>query len=289
MLSLRLFGGLSLSGPEGPITGRASQRRRQGVLAILAVARGKPVSRDKIIALLWSDADSERARHLLADSLYVLRESLGDDAIIASSDDLSLNAERVRSDTMDFDDALDAGQRRRAVDMYAAGGPFMDGVHLSDAPEFERWVDGTRAQFAARYRRTLEELAREAAAAGDHAKAIDWWRMLAAQDPLSSRVALGLMRAFADAGDPAGALQFAQVHEALIRAELEAPPDPSIGAFVAQLRAAPKLAPAPRSGPSSAQGQPSPGYTPSIERPPLPAHPIHQPTNPPPHQPTNPP
>jgi DNA-binding SARP family transcriptional activator len=60
MLSFRVLGELSLSGPEGPVTGRASQRRRLALLAVLAVARGRPVTRDKLVALLWPDADSER-------------------------------------------------------------------------------------------------------------------------------------------------------------------------------------------------------------------------------------
>jgi TolB-like protein/DNA-binding SARP family transcriptional activator len=239
MLSLRLFGGPSLTGPDGPITGRANQRRRIAVLAVLAVARGRPVSRDKLVAMLWPEADGERARHLLADSVYVLRESLGDDVIVGAGDDLSLNAQRILSDTMEFDDALDAGERARAVAVHAAGGPFLDGVHLSDALEFERWVDTTRSQFTTRYRRALEELATEASARGDRAKAIEWWRMLAVDDRLSSRVALGLMRALADAGDRAGALEFAQVHEAVVRAELETAADPAVAAFAAELRAAP--------------------------------------------------
>jgi DNA-binding SARP family transcriptional activator len=72
MLTLRLFGGLSLADEGGPLTGRAAQRRRLALLAILAVAGGKPVSRDKLVALLRPEASDERARHLLADSLYVI-------------------------------------------------------------------------------------------------------------------------------------------------------------------------------------------------------------------------
>src|SRR5207244_9100893 len=77
MLSLRLFGGLSLSNPGSTIPARANQRRRLALLAILAVSPGKPVSRDRLSALLWPEADAEHARHLLSDSLYVLRSALG--------------------------------------------------------------------------------------------------------------------------------------------------------------------------------------------------------------------
>src|SRR5438105_8543212 len=98
MLSLRLFGGLSLSNPGSTIPARANQRRRLALLAILAVSPGKPVSRDKLSALLWPDADAEHARHLLSDSLYVLRSALGDDLFIVEGDNVSINRERVRID-----------------------------------------------------------------------------------------------------------------------------------------------------------------------------------------------
>ena len=48
----------------------------------------------------------ERARHLLATSLYDLRQVLGDDAILATGEDLRLNAARVRSDVREFDAAI---------------------------------------------------------------------------------------------------------------------------------------------------------------------------------------
>jgi TolB-like protein/thioredoxin-like negative regulator of GroEL len=55
-------------------------------------------------------------------------------------------------------------------------------------------------------------------------------------DPLHSRVALGLMQALAAAGDPAGALRAAAVHEELLRSELGASPEPAITALAATLR-----------------------------------------------------
>ncbi len=236
-LTLRLFGGLSLADEAGPITGRGAQRRRLALLAILAAARGKPVSRDKLVAFLWPEASGDRARHLLADSLYVIRDELGEDVIRATGNDLALDRSHISSDTMEFADALEAGDRARAVGIYAGGGPFLDGVFVTDAGEFDRWVDSTRTGLAEDYRRALRELASAAAERGDHAAAIEWWRRLAAEDRLNSRVALGLMRALAAGGDGAGALDFARTHADVVRAELESEPDAAIIAFEAELRA----------------------------------------------------
>ena len=236
MLSLRLFGGLSLSNPGNTIPARANQRRRLALLAILGVASGKPVSRDKLAALLWPDADDEHARHLLSDSLYVLRSALGDEIIIAAGENVSINPELVRVDVTEFLRAIENADYRTAVEIRNGGGSFLDGIHLPDSPEFERWVDGVRTDLTLAYHDALKQLARACSVAGDRQGAVTWWRRIAAEDPLSSSVALELMRALDAAGDRAAALSFARVYESLVRSELDSPPDPSITSFVEKLR-----------------------------------------------------
>ena len=236
ILTLRVLGGLSLSGPAGAISGRATQRRRLALLAVLAAARGRPVSRDKLIGLLWSDSDSESARHLLADSIYILRESLGKEAIPGSGDDVWLDTTRIDSDVLQFWTALEGGQRETAAGIYAAGGPFLDGVHISNAAEFERWADSLRAQVEQAYRVALREIADDAASHGRYADAVTWWRQLVTHDRLSSGAALGLMRALDAAGDRAGALEFARIHENIVRNELESAPDDAVMNYIAELQ-----------------------------------------------------
>ena len=69
--------------PSGPVTGRAAYRRRIALLAILAVARRRPVGRERLIGLLWPEHPADAARHTLSESLYVLRKELGDGAFVA--------------------------------------------------------------------------------------------------------------------------------------------------------------------------------------------------------------
>lgn len=116
------------------------------------------------------------------------------------------------------------------------GGPFLDGVHLTDSAEFERWADAERARLARRYAEVLATLARRADANGDTAAAVRWWRELASSDPLATRPALGLMRALVATGETGAALQHAKAYEAMLRAELEVPPDRAIVAFAEELR-----------------------------------------------------
>jgi len=106
MLLLRLLGGASLEDESGPLRGRAIQRRRLALLAIVALEHPRPVSRDKLIAWLWPEHDTERARHLLRDSLYLLRLAVGEDTLPGTGDELRLNAARLRCDVWEFEEAL---------------------------------------------------------------------------------------------------------------------------------------------------------------------------------------
>src|SRR5262249_35148210 len=72
----------------------------------------------------------------------------------------------------------------------------------------------------------LESLAHAAEERGALGEAVSWWRRRAAADPLNARIAIGLMRALAAAGDRGGALRHAAIFEALVGEELGLPADP---------------------------------------------------------------
>ena len=139
MVVVKLLGAASLSRSGTLVTGRACQGYRLALLALLAAARGRPVTREKAIGLLWPESPSDRARHQLSDTLYILRTALGDDVIRAAGDDLILNSDLIATDVAEFRHLLDAGELQRAVELFA--GPLLDGFHLSESVEFEHWLD----------------------------------------------------------------------------------------------------------------------------------------------------
>lgn len=242
MLSLKLFGGVALAADDGPLTGPATQRRRLALLALIAAGPEAGTGRDRLAALLWPDTDSDQARRFLADSLYALRKALGAEAIRAAGDNLQLGTSVVACDVVDFRRALARGDHEAAAALYT--GAFLDGFVVPDAAEFEQWADTMREELARQRAGALEHLARTAEAGGDFVQAASWWRQLQAADPLNSRVALECMTALEASGDPAAALRHAQVHEALLREELDVGPPDAIAALVARIRSAP--APQPR-------------------------------------------
>ncbi len=232
--SLKFFGGAFLEGSEGPLSGAVAQRRRLALLAQLALSPTGRVSRDKLLAYLWPEHDTERARHALSNSLYIIKKALGEDAVVAVGEDLELGPALDSVDVLEFEMAVRDGELERAATLYT--GPFMDGVHLKDAPELEKWIDGERERLARAYAQVLESLAEKAAAERRVTEATDWWRRLAAHDPYDTRIALALMKALAAAGNRAEAIQHAQVHAELLKDAFGAEPDPAIGELVESLR-----------------------------------------------------
>lgn len=258
MFHLRLFGGASLEREDGsPLTGRAAQRQRLALLARLACAPASGVSREKVLALLWPESDTERARNRLNVSIYELRKALGDDAIVSRGDDVRLNADVVRADVAEFDAALGRGDHEAAAALYR--GPFLDGLFVADAPEFERWSDAERDRLAGAYARALEALAEAAERRRDFQGAAELWRKRAAHDPYDSRVAMCLMRALDAGGNRAGALQHASLHERLLQEEVGLRSPSPVAALAEQLRSEPMHAEPPatrRSPPTSVEFSP---------------------------------
>src|SRR5919107_185495 len=157
VVTLTVLGGVALASDGAPLLGRIAQRRQLALLAILAVAGGRGVSRDRIAALLWPEVDAERARAGLSDTLYVVRKALGDDAVVATGDDLRLRSGHIVTDLAAFEEALDEGDAERAVAAYA--GPFLDGVHVGHGLEFERWAAEVRERLQRRYAQALDQAA----------------------------------------------------------------------------------------------------------------------------------
>jgi predicted ATPase len=155
--------------------------------------------------------------------------------------DVGIDLEAVWCDAAAFEGALEAGRPDEAVELY--GGPFLQGFHVSEAPDFEHWLDRQRERFELHYAAALEQLALQAAGRGDRSASVEWWRKLVAHDPSSSRAVMGLMEALEESGERAAALALAEEFAALLRAEFQAEPDIDVETFAERLRQAPRALP----------------------------------------------
>jgi DNA-binding SARP family transcriptional activator len=253
VLRIRALGGLSVEQDGGPVAGAAAQPRRLAILAILARAGQRGASRERLLAMLWPDANEEASRNTLNHALYTLRRDLGSPDAIAGVRELRLEPSIIDSDVNQFEELSAEGNLEAAVAQY--GGPFLDGFRLPGSPEFDRWVESERDALAQRHADALDKLARANAARGDQVAAANWWRRLAALDPLNARVTIELMRALAAAGDRAGALQHARIYEALLEEQLDIAPDKAVVEFARKLREEPASVPPPKPNVVAAQAR----------------------------------
>src|SRR3989442_9938782 len=141
MIELRLLGRLSLTSADGrEVRALLGQPRRLALLAYLAAATPPGFHRrDSLLALFWPELDQEHARAALRQALHVVRDALGVDAVASRGDEeIGLDVDRV-SDVPAFGRAIDGAQFREALDLYR--GDLLEGFFISDAPEFEQWLE----------------------------------------------------------------------------------------------------------------------------------------------------
>lgn len=269
MHTLRLLGTARVDGPTGRLSGKSVQRHRLALLSLLATARESTVPRERLMAFLWPDQDTPRARHLLNVSVHVIRKELGEDTLHTEGGDIRLDPAELGCDVIRFREACGCGDLDDAIAAY--GGAFLDGFFLEGAEEFEHWQEVERARLAAEYEAALEARAAGAESRGEWRAAADCWRRLVAAKPESSAPVLRLMRALEAAGDRTGALHAADAYRELLAREYESEPDAEVEALAARLRAstprAVELAPV---GVAATPAQTQEPGSASVQVPPLP-------------------
>ena len=145
MIDFRVLGTLEIHRQDGsaPVVS-LTQPKRLALLLYLALAEPPgPKSRDSLMALLWPEADDESARHSLRNALYGLRQTLGDAALISRGEGyVGLDPSAMRCDALEVRRLLADQRWEDAVALW--GGDLAPGFHVSEASEFEHWLDDQR-------------------------------------------------------------------------------------------------------------------------------------------------
>ena len=234
MLRLIAFGGLTLLHEGRPVVGAMAGRRRLALFALLTASGPRGVDRYTLAELFWPDSEPGLGRHSLHQLIHEIRRAHGTGEILTGAPTLHLDPTCITSDVWDFESAVRRRDLETAVTLYR--GPFADRFVVPGAEELQRRLDASRTGYARDYSSALEVLARDAASRGDQTASIRWWRLLADAEPLSARVARELIEALVAANERTQALQFALVHESLVRQELDSPPDSEIARWIVRLR-----------------------------------------------------
>jgi TolB-like protein/DNA-binding SARP family transcriptional activator len=237
MLDLRTLGTVDLRSDGASVLSVLSQPARVAILVYLAVARPRgPHRRDVLLNLLWGERDEAAARASLRQTLYRLRQSLGDDLIDgAGEQSVTLNVRAAWCDAVEFERALDERRFADAVELYH--GPFLAGFNVPDALEFERWVDDERRRLARRAKEAFWCLADASAAKGAFEEAAASTRRALEIEPDDERVWRRLIDLLDHQGDRAAALRTYEQLVERMASELEAAPSPETQELIARIRA----------------------------------------------------
>ena len=123
------------TGAGDPVAIRS--RKGIGLLAYLALADGKPVGRDHLCALLWSDRQTAQARASLRQLLVDLRQDFGPAShVLDTSADgaISFSESGVESDVAEFHRLRRADDRQNLEQAFALRrGQFLEGLAPEDA------------------------------------------------------------------------------------------------------------------------------------------------------------
>lgn len=233
MLDIRLLGP-----PEALIDGEAVEVDTRKAIALMAyLAVEGAASRDTLANLFWAESPPDRARATLRRTLSSLRGGIGEEALVADRNRVSLAAE-LRSDLDDMNAEIDATRTHghdastvcpqcipnltRATRLYR--GDFMAGFSVRDAPEFEDWVRTTAESLRLRAGEAYSRLGMARASVGDYPGAIaavtEWIDL----DQLHEPAHRMLMLLNAWAGDRPGAIDAYRSFVAILDRELRVAP-----------------------------------------------------------------
>ncbi len=239
MIRFSTLGGIDLVTADGrKLQSVLAQPKRIALLAYLAACGGAPVrTRDTLLGVFWPDLDQDHARHALNQSLYVLRRALGAHVLRSESDGVTIVREHLWCDVHAFTGALDSERSREALDLYR--GDLLRGFFLSDAPDFEDWVENERSRLRELAAQAAWSLAEREAARGDLRDASEWAKQatdLRPHDEVGFRRYLTLLHG---AGERAVAVKAYEAFADRLRSELGIEPAPETMELGEALRSSP--------------------------------------------------
>jgi DNA-binding SARP family transcriptional activator len=202
-LRLQLLGPVRVEVGRQVVQGWRTVKARD-LIAYLALAGDRPVTRDQLMEALWPDTDLESAHALLHTTLYYLRRALkpvGEGLITFAGGAYRLDRERVATDLDRFYRLTATGGEaawREALDLYR--GDLLEGVDYA-------WAEAPRVRARTACLEALRNLAAHLRAAGRPGEAVEWLQRLITLDPLAEEGHLGLMECFAAIGNRNAALQ----------------------------------------------------------------------------------
>jgi DNA-binding SARP family transcriptional activator/TolB-like protein len=237
-IALTLLGLQSVRDADGRELGSlAAQPKRFALLAYLAIAGGAGYHRrDALTAMFWPELDQQAARRALRNTLYHLREAIGDGVLITRGDDaIAIDPASLTCDVTKLSAAVAEGRFEDAVDYYR--GELLAGVHFPNAGEsFEEWLSRERARTVGLVLEALRALVAREETAGNVAIALRWAQRACALAPDDEGWLRRAMSLLYETDDRGSALRLYESYERRLAAEFNSRPTAESSALAARIR-----------------------------------------------------
>ena len=212
----------------------------QGLLVYLALTNQQPQARDVLAALFWPDEPDAVAKKNLRQSLYQLRQVLGDadpqeeTHLLVTRSTVQLNAASDHAlDVTAFLTYLESDQLEQATALYR--GDLLPGFTCDSLP-FEEWLRQERERLHRLALDALFELTRHSLARADYHTAQSLAQRQLALEPWREEAHRQLMQALALLGERSTALAQYETCRVALEEELGAEPSTETEALVAHIR-----------------------------------------------------
>ena len=243
MFDIRLFGTTTVRSPTTEVVGsQLGGIKPRQVLEVLALAGAAPVTKDRLVQVLWGDSPPASAVPTLESYVCVLRRSMGAgqgnrSPIITTSAGYRLDRERV---TVDVHRCRSLLARAATADDAQALALTRKALRYCEEPLLASetragWADQTRNEFRQELATACGRASRAALALGEHGEAVQLATRGTALEPYDEALTRDLMRALCAAGRRAAALStFLDLRRRLVE-ELGVEPGPQTRALYVQV------------------------------------------------------
>jgi ATP/maltotriose-dependent transcriptional regulator MalT/DNA-binding SARP family transcriptional activator len=207
-LHIQTLGGFRVLRDGEPVPVAAWQSRKaRDLVKILVARRGRPVTREVLVSLLWPGERLDRAGNRLSVALSTARSVLGAQrgAVVAEGDTVRLDTGAVTVDVLSFLADAQRGLREWRHDRPSAW-PLLrmaeaayTGDFLEEDP-YEDWASELREEARLTYVQVANVLAGHAGQDGEHVTASRYCLRVLERDQYNEPAHLALVRALAAAG-----------------------------------------------------------------------------------------
>lgn len=233
-LAINLLGKIEFRYDGKPLEHKLSNKGI-ALISLLMLDAGKEISRERLMAYLWTDSDDEAARYNLRYNLWNIRKLIpaderGQDLILTHKEYCLMNPEYdLHSDILQIMEYKNRKEERSLEELSAYKslfrGDFLEGVYLKNCDEFNERIIFERMIYQNQYADLLRGIAEKHEVFQNYKECIEILNELRLMEPYDEKMTKQQIRTFIKWGKRSEAISCYKNFEASLRSNLNIGPD----------------------------------------------------------------